>query len=130
MTAPPAPDRVLGGILTLLACQLAGELAVRLTGIEFPGPVVGMLIFFVVLRVRRPGESSGLVAAPRLLLTHLHLLFVPAGVGIMVYLGRIRDDALPLAAGLWGSWLIGFVVTALLVSWLLRFVPHGEEAEE
>lgn len=113
---------MLKGLLILLTCQLVGELAVRLTGIHFPGPVVGMLLFLVVLRLRKPAESSGMVAAPSLLLRHLHLLFIPAGVGIVVYLDTIRDNAWPLAAGLWASWLAGFVVTALVASTLLRFV--------
>ena len=111
---------MLKGLLALLVCQLLGELAVRLTGIEFPGPVVGMLLFFVVLQVRGPAQSSGLVAAPTLLLRHLHLLFVPAGVGVVVYLHRIAQDAVPLAAGLWVSWLVGFVVTAVVADRLLR----------
>lgn len=113
---------VLKGLLVLLGCQLVGEVAVRLSGVEFPGPVVGMLLFLVILRVRKPAESSALVAAPSLLLRHLHLLFIPAGVGIVVYLDRIAEDAWPLALGLWGSWLIGFVVTALVASTLLRTV--------
>ena len=111
---------MLKGLLVLLGCQLLGEVAVRLTGIEFPGPVVGMLLLFGILQLRRPAESSGLVAAPSLLLRHLHLLFVPAGVGVVVYLGRIADDAVPLAAGLWVSWLVGFVVTAVVADRLLR----------
>ena len=111
---------MLRGLLALLGCQLVGELAVRLTGVEFPGPVVGMLLFFVVLQVRRPAESSSLVAAPSLLLRHLHLLFIPAGVGVVVYLHRIAENAVPLAAGLWVSWVVGFVVTALVADRLLR----------
>lgn len=118
MANPP----VLKGLLVLLGCQLVGETAVRLTGISFPGAVVGMLLFLVLLRFRKPSESSSMVAAPDLLLRHLHLLFVPAGVGIVVYLGRIRHDAVPLAAGLWVSWFVGFVATALVASWLLRYV--------
>lgn len=106
----------------LLGCQLVGEVAVRLSGLEFPGPVVGMVLFLVVLRTRNPEESSALVAAPSLLLRHLHLLFIPAGVGIVVYLGRVADDGWPLALGLWGSWLVGFVVTALVAAVLLRGV--------
>lgn len=113
---------MLPGILVLLGCQLVGETAVRLTGIEFPGPVVGMLLFFVLLRYRAPGETSALVRAPELLLRHLHLLFIPAGVGVVVYLEQIGDDAWPLSAGLWVSWLVGFVATALTASWLLRWV--------
>lgn len=92
----------------------------RLTGVQIPGPVIGMVLFFVVLQRLRPSESSPLVVAPAGLLRHLQLLFVPAGVGIVVYLDRIREDALPLAAGLWLSWLIGFVATALVVSVLLK----------
>lgn len=111
---------VLKGLLVLLGCQLFGEIVVRLSGVEFPGPVVGMLLFLVILRIRQPADGSALVAAPSLLLRHLHLLFIPAGVGIVVYLDRIAEDAWPLALGLWGSWLIGFVVTALVASTLLR----------
>jgi len=111
---------VLKGVLVLLACQLAGELVVRLLGLEVPGPVVGMVVFLVVLRVSRPRPSSGLVRGPALLLRHLQLLFVPAGVGVIVYLDELRDDALPLAAGLWLSWLLGLAVTGAVVASLAR----------
>lgn len=92
----------------------------RLFDLEVPGPVLGMLLFLVVLRVRRPRPSSGLVRGPSLLLTHLQLLFVPAGVGVIVYLDQLRDDSLPLAAGLWLSWLLGLAVTGAVVASLTR----------
>jgi len=111
---------VLKGVLALLACQLGGEVVVHLFGLEIPGPVVGMLLFLLVLRVRRPRPSSGLVRGPALLLNHLQLLFVPAGVGVIVYLDEIRDDALPLVAGLWVSWLLGLAVTGAVVASLAR----------
>jgi holin-like protein len=108
------------GVLTLLGCQLGGEVVVRLFGLEIPGPVVGMLLFLVVLRVRRPRPSSGLVRGPSLLLSHLQLLFVPAGVGVIVYLDELRDNALPLAAGLLLSWFLGLAVTGVVVAALAR----------
>jgi len=124
-TSPVAANPpILKGILVLLVCQLVGEVAVRLSGVQFPGPVVGMLLFLLLLRTRKPAETSSLVAGPTLLLRHLNLLFIPAGVGIVAYLGRVRDDAGPLAAGLWVSWLVGFVATALVASWLLRHVKE------
>jgi len=113
---------VLKGVLVLLACQLVGEVMTRLFDLELPGPVVGMVVFLVVLRVRRPRPSSGLVRGPALLLKHLQLLFVPAGVGVIVYLDELGDNALPLAAGLGLSWLIGLAVTGAVVSMLARFV--------
>lgn len=111
---------VLKGVLVLLACQLVGEVAVRLFGVEIPGPVVGMLLFLAVLRVRRPRPTSGLVRGPALLLRHLQLLFVPAGVGVVVHLDTLRDDALPIATGLWASWLLGLAAAGLVVAGLLR----------
>ena len=112
---------MLAGIIALLACQLVGELVVRLTGAPVPGPVVGMLLYLGVLQVRKPSGTHPLVTAPDLLLRHLHLLFIPAGVGLVVYMAEIRDNALPIAVGMVGSWLVGIVVTGLVVTWLLRW---------
>ena len=109
------------GLLALLVCQLAGELLVRLTRVELPGPVVGMVIFLIVLRIAKPSASAPLTRAPSLLLKHLQLLFIPAGVGLIVYLDRLRDNALPLAVGLWGSWLLGLAVTGYVVTVLVRW---------
>jgi putative effector of murein hydrolase LrgA (UPF0299 family) len=111
---------VIGGLLVLLLCQLVGEVVVRLTGLPVPGPVLGMLVFFLVLQVRKPAAESVLVQVPSVFLRHLQLLFVPAGVGVVVYLGTLRDHALPVAGGLWVSWLVGIVVTGWLVAGLLR----------
>jgi holin-like protein len=116
---------VLKGVLALLACQLVGELVVRLLGLEVPGPVVGMLVFLAVLRIARPRTQSALVRGPSLLLRHLQLLFVPAGVGTVVYLDTLRHDAIPLAAGLWLSWLLGIAATAVVVVALDRLTRGG-----
>jgi putative effector of murein hydrolase LrgA (UPF0299 family) len=79
-----------------------------------------MLVFLVVLRVRRPRPSSGLVRGPGLLLNHLQLLFVPAGAGVVVYLDEIRDHAWPLLLGLTVSWLLGLAATGAVVATLAR----------
>lgn len=113
---------MIGGLLVLLLCQLCGELVVRLTGLALPGPVVGLLVFLVVLRLRRPTESSTLVRTPAALLRVLQLLFVPAGVGVVVYLAELREDALPFAGGLWVSWFAGLAVTGWVVAGLLKVV--------
>jgi putative effector of murein hydrolase LrgA (UPF0299 family) len=111
---------VLAGVIVLLACQVAGEFVVRLTGLQVPGAVVGMLIFLLVLRLRKPAADSGLVRAPSVLLKHLQLLFVPAGVGIVVHLAFLRAQAVPIALGLWVSWLLGLVATGWVAALLLR----------
>lgn len=101
---------MISGLTWLLACQLIGELLVRLTDAPVPGPVVGMIVLFVLLRVRRSGDDATVVRAADGVLKHLQLLFVPAGVGVIVYLGTIRDHLLPIVVALVVSWFVGLVV--------------------
>ena len=71
----------LRGLAWLLALQSAGELLSRGLSLPFPGPVVGMLLLLVALRwplVREP-----VAVCADFLLSHLSLLFVPVGVGVM-----------------------------------------------
>lgn len=100
------------GFIALLACQLAGEFVVRALGVPIPGPVVGMMLLFVVLQLRRPGPAAGVVRAADLLLRHLQLLFIPAGAGVIVYVSLLADSWLPVLGGLLISWLAVLVLTA------------------
>lgn len=111
------------GLLWLLACQLVGEVAVRLTDAPIPGPVVGMVLLFVVLRWRRVGDDSGVVRAGDFLLAHLQLFFVPAGAGVLVYLAVLRAHALPIVVGLLGTWLLGLAAVGWTVTVLMRRRP-------
>ena len=110
---------MIAGLLVLLGCQLAGEFLVDLLGVPVPGPVVGMVILLVVLRLREPSPGSGLVRVAEGLLRHLSLLFVPAGVGVVQYLSVIGASAVPLLLGLVLSWAAALWVTAGCVAGLL-----------
>ena len=116
---------MLGTLTLLLSCQLAGELTARLLHLPVPGPVLGMILLFIGLLVR------GSVPAPLQetaggILRHLSLLFVPAGVGVMAHLSRLGEEALPIAAALLGSTLIGVALTAWVMSALSRLAPDAE----
>lgn len=113
-------DSLLTGLVMLLVCQLVGEVVARSLGLPVPGPVVGMLVFFVVLQVRRPSHGSGLVRAPQTLLRHLPLLYVPVGVGVVAYLSVLGASVVPVGLGLVASWLVGLLVTASVTALLLR----------
>lgn len=122
------------GLLWLLGCELVGEVVVRLTDAPVPGPVVGMVLLYAVLRLRRTPDSSPVVEVGDYLLSHLQLFFVPAGVGVVVYLATLRDHALPVAVGLLGSWLLGLVTVGWVLTLLLRRTTDvegmvGEEIE-
>jgi holin-like protein len=54
------------------------------------------------------------------LLQHLSLLFVPAGVGVMVHIALIRAEWLPILATLTLTTIITMAVTALSLQGLAR----------
>lgn len=118
---------MLGTLTLLLLCQLAGELAARLLHLPVPGPVLGMLLLFAGLLLRG-GVPAAIQDTASGLLRHLSLLFVPAGVGVMVHVTRLETEALPIVVALFGSTLFGIAVTAKLMAVLLsRSEPRLEE---
>ncbi|NHC25152.1 CidA/LrgA family protein [Nocardioides sp. IC4_145] len=122
------PGGLVVGLTWLVVCQLVGEVLVRLTDVPLPGPVVGMVVLLLALEVRRrrghDTDRDPAVRAADGLLRHLQLLFVPAGVGVVAYLGAIRDEALPIVLAVAGSWLLGIVA----IGWTTRLLERGERA--
>ena len=110
---------VLNGMAVLLFCQLCGEAIVRLAGWPIPGPVVGMLLLLFWL-MRRGRSYHDLDGSADGLLRYLALLFVPAGVGVMVYLDALGQTWFKLTVTLLGSAVITLVVTGLTMQWMLR----------
>lgn len=103
----------LTGLAWLLALQSAGELLARGLGLPFPGPVVGMLLLLPALgwaRVREP-----VAACAEYLLSHLSLLFVPVGVGVMTHLALLGQYGVRMLAAVLLSAFIGLAVTVLVL---------------
>ena len=109
----------LAGVTWLLLFQCAGEVASRLLGLPVPGPVVGMLLLFVALLARKQVPDSIGTAADALA-KHLSLLFVPAGVGVMMYFGRLAGEWLPIAMALLVSTILAIAAAALTFAALAR----------
>ena len=110
---------MINGLLWLLGFQLVGEVVVRSLDLTIPGPVVGMVLLFVVLQLRTPPASANLFRAADGLLKHLQLLFIPAGVGVITLLHVVGDHPVPIVGALVVSWLavllvVGWVTTLLL----------------
>ena len=110
---------MLNALTLILCCQLAGELATTALPVPVPGPVIGMVLLFAILLVRGSVPESLATTADGLL-AHLSLLFVPAGVGVMLHFRLLGDDWLPIAVALVLSTVATVVVTALMMTWLGR----------
>ena len=103
--------QALRGLAWLLVFQSAGELLARGLKLPFPGPVVGMLLMLLALRFESVREPVGTCAD--FLLSHLSLLFVPVGVGVMTHLSLVSQFGFRMLAVIVLSTLAGLAVTAL-----------------
>ncbi|MDY7117272.1 CidA/LrgA family protein [Halomonas sp. SSL-5] len=102
------------GMSVLLACQFLGELLARGLTMPIPGPVIGMVILLAGLMVRGKVPSS-LRLTGEGLLNYLTLLFVPAGVGLMVHFALIGRDLLPIVVTL----VVSTALTLAATAWAL-----------
>lgn len=103
----------------LLSCQLVGEVLSLTLGLPIPGPVIGMLLLFIGLLIKR-GVPQGLSRVAEGLLEHLSLLFVPAGVGVMLHASLLAEQWAALTVALVISTALTLVVSAWVMRWLVR----------
>ncbi len=115
-------------LATLLVFQLVGEAIVRALAVPVPGPVVGLGLLLLAL-VIRPAWANAIKPTAQTLLQHLSLLFVPAGVGVMLHLQRLGDEALAIGVALVISTWVGLASAALTMAWLLRRGSPAENEE-
>lgn len=104
----------INGLAILLVYQLVGEVSVRFLLIPVPGPVLGMIMLFLTLLLRG-GATPAMDSASGSLLSHLSLLFVPAGVGMIVHFDRIAEEWLPIFVALALSTVLTMAVTAAVM---------------
>ncbi|MBB3140717.1 CidA/LrgA family protein [Halomonas organivorans] len=115
------------GMSMLLACQMLGEMLARGLTLPIPGPVIGMVILLAALIVRGKVPESLRVSGEGLL-RYLTLLFVPAGVGLMVHGALIGRDVLPILVTLIVSTALTLGVTAWVLSRLQGRLGKGDRS--
>lgn len=117
----------IGYLTTILCCQLIGETFVTFFAIPVPGPVVGMVVLFAGLMING-NVPDHLATVGDTLLNNLSLLFVPAGVGVMLHLTLLADDWLPISVALVVSTLLTIAVTGGMMVLLNRSSKTDERS--
>lgn len=112
---------MLGSLTTLLVFQAIGEVLSYLLRLPVPGPVIGMALLVLWLRLR-PDAYAQMRETCRTLLRHLSLLFVPAGVGITLHVARLKQEWLPIAVSLVVSTALAIAVTAIVIEAARRWL--------
>lgn len=114
-------------ITTLFLFQLIGELLVQWLALPLPGPMIGMVLLFGALLLRRTAASEALRDTSGHLLRHLMLLFIPAVTGVMLHFERVGREWLPFLAAAFIGTALTMAVTALTLRWMIRITGKGAE---
>jgi holin-like protein len=104
----------------LLVFQLIGEIISYTLKLPVPGPVIGMILLFTWLAVddRLLRVIQGTTST---ILKHFSLLFVPAGVGVMVHAQRIGGEWFAIGVALLVSTILAIATTAWVTRALMRW---------
>jgi holin-like protein len=119
---------VLKALTLLLLFQAVGETLSFAMALPLPGPVIGLMLLIAYLLLR-PSALETLRPTALDMLRHLSLLFVPAGVGIMLHGARLQAEGWKLLLAVVVSTLLTLAVTAIVTRWALRrFVREDSTA--
>jgi putative effector of murein hydrolase LrgA (UPF0299 family) len=110
VTLGRSADQMLQTLGLLLGCQLVGEFVARGLGLPIPGPVFGLVILLAALALRPP-LARALRPTTLVVLAHLSLMFVPAGVGVISNLEVLSSDWARLLMVLTLSTILSMLVT-------------------
>ena len=110
------------GLLQLLLFQALGELLSHFVLTTIPGPVIGLVLLLVFLHARGHVPAS-IELVGQGILQHLGLLFIPASVGVVLYLPVLQANAWAISAA-----LATIGVTAGLLKWLAAPKQEDEHA--
>ena len=111
------------GLVQILLFQSLGELASKFILPTLPGPVIG-LILMVLWLVLRKGINSELAMVADGFSQYLGLLFVPAAVGVVLFLPQLKANAFAIIAALIGSVILTIASSALVARFFSQKAPH------
>ncbi len=115
-------------LLWLVGYQLAGELISKTFSLPLPGPVLGMLLLFITLCLRKSVPDTMKAHVPRFL-SHLSLLFIPAGGAVLAYKDLLAGYGWQLLTVLALATVLTLLVPGAALKLLLsrRRAHHHEE---
>ncbi|WP_283388119.1 CidA/LrgA family protein [Parasutterella excrementihominis] len=121
------------GLVLLLVFQLLGNVAEMYFHLPVPGSVLGMFLLLIAL-IANDRLASWVRPISLVLISYLAVLFVPAGVGIMLHIDRLKNEALPIGVSLIVSTILTIAVTALVIKystiWLQKRKKQTEARHE
>jgi len=111
------------GFVQILLFQSIGELVSKLLLPTLPGPVIG-LVLLVLWLVLRKEINTDLALVADGFSQYLGLLFVPAAVGVVLFMPQLQANAVAIVCALVGSVILTIGSTALVARFLSKQDYH------
>ena len=112
--------------LIILLVSFLGELLKYIIPLSVPASIYGMVILFVCLLTGMIKLES-VHDAGKFLIEIMPVMFIPAGVGLMVSWGVLKPMLLPVSIITIGSLFTVIATTGLISQWIIR---KGQKREE
>jgi putative effector of murein hydrolase LrgA (UPF0299 family) len=114
---------MLSGLVQILLFQSIGELVSKFLLPTLPGPVIGLVLLVLWLVLRKEVNAELALVADGFS-QYLGLLFVPAAVGVVLFVPQLQANALAIISALVGSVILTIGSSALVVRFLSRKDTH------
>ena len=119
---------MLACIAVFLLLQIIGESISLLLNLPIPGPVLGMVMMLICL-ILKYGLIEEVRPTANILLAHLALLFVPAGIGVIRQTERITSEWLAITLVNVLGTAITMLVTAFTIQWAAKYLGVDDDTE-
>jgi putative effector of murein hydrolase LrgA (UPF0299 family) len=107
------------GLVQILLFQSLGEIISKFLLPTLPGPVIGLVLLVLWLVIRK-GINAELAAVADGFSQYFGLLFVPAAVGVVLFLPQLKANALAIISALVASVILTIGSSALVVRFLSK----------
>jgi holin-like protein len=102
------------GLVQIFLWQGIGELVSKFLLPSMPGPVIGLILLVAFLSIKGEVNPSLSMVADAFR-QHLALLFVPASVGVILFIPALKTHAFAVSVALIVSVILAIAVTALVL---------------
>ena len=118
----------INGFTLLLIFQMTGEIISSSLSLTIPGAVIGMLLLFFSLFFIP--QKDTIHTSAQLLLRHLSLLFIPAGVGLILHIERLSANWVPVGIAIIAGVTITMLSTALIMQTITYLTMQTQKSKK
>ena len=117
---------MISGLVQILLFQSIGELVSKFLLPTLPGPVIGLVLLVGWLAMRKEINPELAMVADGFS-QYLGLLFVPAAVGVVLFLPQLKANALAILTALIASVILTIGSSALVARFLSQLLSQRQK---